>query len=156
TLTTASRGRLVSVVVRVSIFPRERFPPGWPIRRISRRIGFSADRPFPLPCVSRHAPPEITRKESTMPSSFPTPIELLLDPISIAVFALYGALIAWEALAPARPLPPVAGWRVRGLLAFVAYFFLSSYLPLLWSGYLARYQLFDLTSLGTWTGAAVG
>jgi sterol desaturase/sphingolipid hydroxylase (fatty acid hydroxylase superfamily) len=91
-----------------------------------------------------------------MPSSFPTPLELLLDPVSIAVFALYGALIAAEALWPARRLPLSKGWRMRGLAAFVAYFFLSSYLPLLWGTYLARLQLLDLTSLGEWAGAAVG
>jgi sterol desaturase/sphingolipid hydroxylase (fatty acid hydroxylase superfamily) len=38
----------------------------------------------------------------------------------------------------------------------VAYFFISSYLPLLWSEWLAKFQLFDLTSLGTWGGAVVG
>ena len=91
-----------------------------------------------------------------MPSSFPTPLELLIDPISLGVFALYGALIAAEALEPARPLPVVKGWRVRGLVAFALYFLLSSYLPLLWSDQLARFQLFDLTGLGTWLGAAVG
>ena len=42
----------------------------------------------------------------------PTPIELLLDPVSLTVFAMYAALILWEALAPARPLPPPGGgWR---------------------------------------------
>jgi sterol desaturase/sphingolipid hydroxylase (fatty acid hydroxylase superfamily) len=91
-----------------------------------------------------------------MPFSFPSPIDLLLDPISLAVFALYGALIAWEAVAPARPLPVVKGWRLRGLLAFAAYFFVSSYLPLLWGEHLARYQLLDLSSVGTWGGAAIG
>ena len=91
-----------------------------------------------------------------MPFSFPTPIELLLDPISLAVFALFGALVAWEALAPARPLPVIKGWRLRGLIAFAVYFFVSSYFPMLWSDQLARFQLFDLSSLGTWRGAAVG
>ena len=91
-----------------------------------------------------------------MPFSFPTPIELLLDPISLAVFALYGALVAWEALAPARPLPLIKGWRLRGLIAFFAYFFVSSYLPMVWNDQLARFQLVDLSSLGTWVGAAVG
>src|SRR5215470_480319 len=86
----------------------------------------------------------------------PSPIDLLLDPISLAVFALYAALIAWEALAPARALPRVPGWKLRGLAAFAGYFFLSSYLPLLWSEHLARFQLFDLTALGTWGGAIVG
>lgn len=86
----------------------------------------------------------------------PTPIELLLDPIAVTLFALYAGLITWEALAPARPLPAVDGWKWRGLTAFVAYFYLSSYLPLLWSEHLAPFQLYDLTDLGTWRGALAG
>jgi len=81
---------------------------------------------------------------------------LLLDPVSLLVLALYGALMAWEALAPARALPAVKGWRLRGLTAFAVFFFLSSYLPLLWDRHLAALQLFDLSALGTWAGAAVG
>lgn len=86
----------------------------------------------------------------------PTPIEILLDPVSLGVMALYGALIGWEALAPARPLPTVKGWRVRGTVAFFAYVMISTYLPLMWNEQLARFQLFDLTALGTWGGAIVG
>jgi sterol desaturase/sphingolipid hydroxylase (fatty acid hydroxylase superfamily) len=86
----------------------------------------------------------------------PTPIEVLLDPVSLAVMALYGALTAWEAAAPARRLPAVRGWRARGLAAFLAYVMISTYLPLLWSEHLAPFQLFDLTRLGTWGGAVAG
>lgn len=86
----------------------------------------------------------------------PTPLEILLDPLSLAVLAMYGALMLWEALAPARKLPDVPGWRFRGLAAFAAYFYLSSYLPLWWDGLFARFQLFDLTGLGTWGGALAG
>lgn len=85
----------------------------------------------------------------------PTPFELLTDRVSLTVFAIYAALILWEALAPARPLPQVSGWRFKGFIAFAAYFFLSSYLPLVLAPALAPLQLFDLTSLGTWGGAAV-
>jgi sterol desaturase/sphingolipid hydroxylase (fatty acid hydroxylase superfamily) len=88
--------------------------------------------------------------------SLPTPVELLLDPLSLTVFALYGALLLWEALAPARKLPDVPRWRMRAFASFGAYFLLSSYLPLLWSGTLARWQFVDLAALGTWAGAAVG
>lgn len=80
----------------------------------------------------------------------PSPIDLLLDPVSLTVLALYGALITWEALAPARKLPEIRGWKLMGLSAFVVYFFVSSYLPLVWTEQLAQFQLFDLTSLGTW------
>lgn len=86
----------------------------------------------------------------------PTPIELLLDPVSLTVFAMYATLMLWEALAPGRPLPAVRGWRLRALASFAVFFFISSYLPLLIDGHFARYQVFDLTYLGTWGGALAG
>lgn len=85
----------------------------------------------------------------------PTPLQILLDPVSLSVFALYGALVLWEAFAPARALPRVPGWRTRGLVAFFVYFFLSSYLPLLWADALAGHALLDLGGMGAW-GAVVG
>ena len=48
----------------------------------------------------------------------PSPLELLLDPVSLTVLALYAALIAWEAIAPARPLPVVRGWKFWALRPF--------------------------------------
>jgi sterol desaturase/sphingolipid hydroxylase (fatty acid hydroxylase superfamily) len=87
----------------------------------------------------------------------PTPIDILLDPVSLAAIGIYAALAAWEALAPARPLPKIRGWALKsGLVAFLAYFYVSSYLPLLWDAYLARYQLLDLTGLGALGGATAG
>lgn len=86
----------------------------------------------------------------------PSLIDILLDPISLTVFALYAVLIVWEFLAPARALPYSKGWRLRGLAAFALYFLLSTYLPLLWSEYLLSLQLFDLSGLGTWSGALIG
>ena len=90
------------------------------------------------------------------PSELPNPIQILLDPLSLAVLALYAGLMLWEWLAPGRTLPHVAGWRTRSLVVFGLYFGLSSYLPLLWDGALARYRVFDLTSWGLLGGAAVG
>jgi sterol desaturase/sphingolipid hydroxylase (fatty acid hydroxylase superfamily) len=86
----------------------------------------------------------------------PTPIEILLDPISLGVLALYGALMLWEAIVPGRKLQKVRGWIPRALASFAVYFYLSSYLPLIWDGYLAQYQLFDLSGMGTLAGAAIG
>ncbi|MGK2858140.1 MAG: sterol desaturase family protein [Thermoanaerobaculia bacterium] len=86
----------------------------------------------------------------------PTPIQILTDPISLVVLGIYAALMLWEAAAPARELPKVRGWKLRGMIAFTGFFFLSTYLPLLWGGQLARFQLFDLTGLGKWGGALVG
>ncbi|TNE48783.1 MAG: sterol desaturase family protein [Bacteroidetes bacterium] len=86
----------------------------------------------------------------------PTPLEILLDPVSLAVIAMYCLLFLWETLFPARELPAMKYWKLRGLLAFVFYFYLSSYLPLLWDGYLAQYQLLDLSHLGTLGGGLLG
>lgn len=86
----------------------------------------------------------------------PTPLEILLDPISLTVIGMYAVLIGWEALTPARQLPTIRGWKLRGLAAFTLYFFVSSYLPLLWSEYLLAWQWFDLSALNTWTGALIG
>ena len=45
----------------------------------------------------------------------PTPIEILLDPVSLGILALYGALMLWEAIAPGRRLAKVQGWLPRAL-----------------------------------------
>jgi sterol desaturase/sphingolipid hydroxylase (fatty acid hydroxylase superfamily) len=86
----------------------------------------------------------------------PTPLEILLDPISLIVIALYMGLMVAEALLPARPLPVIKNWKLKGLIFFAIYFYLSSYLPLLWNEYLSAHQIFDLTGLGTAGGACVG
>ncbi len=86
----------------------------------------------------------------------PTPIDLLLDPVSIAILTMYAGLMIWEAAAPGKQLPKIKGWIVRGLGAFVVYFYAASYLPLLWDEYLIQYQLLDLSGLGTIGGAAAG
>lgn len=86
----------------------------------------------------------------------PSPIDILLDPVSLTTFAIYAALMLWEHFAPARPLPFAPAWRLRGLAAFVLYFALSAYLPLLWTEYLLPWQLFDLGHLGTASGALIG
>jgi sterol desaturase/sphingolipid hydroxylase (fatty acid hydroxylase superfamily) len=86
----------------------------------------------------------------------PTPLEILLDPISLVILALYIGLMIWEQIAPGRELPQVPGWKIRGLTAFVVFFYLSTYLPLLWDQHLIQFQLFDLSGLGTIGGIAVG
>ncbi|HLT51603.1 MAG TPA: sterol desaturase family protein [Arenibacter sp.] len=86
----------------------------------------------------------------------PTPLEILLDPISLIVLAIYGGLMLWEALFPARSLPKIKYWKLKGLIFFALFFYLSTYFPLLWDGYLAQYQLIDLTGLGTLWGGLAG
>ncbi len=86
----------------------------------------------------------------------PSPIDILMDPVSLAIFALYAAMMLWEWAFPARPMPQIRGWRLRALASFGVYFFLSSYVPYLWDPFLAQYQLFDLSALGPVRGALVG
>jgi sterol desaturase/sphingolipid hydroxylase (fatty acid hydroxylase superfamily) len=86
----------------------------------------------------------------------PTPLQILLDPVSLTVLGLYAALILLEALFPARPLPQVEGWKIKALIVFACYFLLSSYLPLLWGDTLAPYQLVNLEALNPLVGAGIG
>lgn len=86
----------------------------------------------------------------------PTPLDLVLDPLSWIIFAMFGGLALWQALSPGRALPAVRHWTARALGAFVVYFLLSSYLPLLWGESLAALQLFDLSGWPTWAAVATG
>lgn len=86
----------------------------------------------------------------------PTPLELLTDPISFFAMGMYLALMIYERFFPARVLPVIKYWRLKGLVAFIVFFFLSSYLPLIWDKYLVSLQLFDLTSLGNVWGFIFG
>ena len=86
----------------------------------------------------------------------PTPFEILSDPITLAIIAMYGALMLWEALFPGRKLPYVKHWALRGITAFFIYFFISSYLPLFISPLLERFRLFDLTRINIITGSVIG
>ena len=86
----------------------------------------------------------------------PTPIEVLLDPISITTIAIYAALILWEQIAPAAQLAESRAWPVRGIVAFFVFLYVSTYLPLLWGEYLAPFQLFDLSGVHPTVGAVAG
>lgn len=78
--------------------------------------------------------------------NFPTPLELLLDPISLTVIGMFIALYGWEKLFPRnKNLPSVKYATVRGLIAFTFFFYLNSYLPMVTDGYLAEYQMMDLS-----------
>lgn len=86
----------------------------------------------------------------------PNPIEMLLDPVNLTILGFYACVFVWETLFPGRPLPKIPYWNLRGLVAFVVFFLLSSYLPLFWDQYLSRFQLLDLSHKGIWGGAAIG
>tara|TARA_R110002096_G_scaffold435548_1_gene661451 strand:- start:108661 stop:109440 length:780 start_codon:yes stop_codon:yes gene_type:complete len=86
----------------------------------------------------------------------PTPIEILLDPISLIIIVMFFGLMLWETLLPGRKLQHVKGWTIKGIVSFAIYFYLSSYLPIIIDPYLAEYQFFDLSGLGTIGGFFVG
>jgi sterol desaturase/sphingolipid hydroxylase (fatty acid hydroxylase superfamily) len=86
----------------------------------------------------------------------PNPIDILLDPISLSIIAMYALLMIYEALFPARTLPSIRFWKIRGILFFFLFFYMSSYLPLWWAAYLPKAQLFDLSGLGVIGGSVAG
>ncbi|QGY43072.1 fatty acid hydroxylase [Maribellus comscasis] len=86
----------------------------------------------------------------------PTPLQILLDPISLIIIGIYVALMIWEAVFPAVKLPEIKYWKLKGLTSFGVFFYLSSYLPLATDPFLEPFRLVDLTGFGTLGGALVG
>jgi sterol desaturase/sphingolipid hydroxylase (fatty acid hydroxylase superfamily) len=87
--------------------------------------------------------------------TLPTPLQILKDPASIIVISIFLILLIAEELFPGRPLPKIKHWKIKGILAFVIYFFLSTYLPMFWNETLMQFQLFDMSFLGNIWGAVV-
>lgn len=85
----------------------------------------------------------------------PTPLEILLDPISLGILALYATLMLLETLAPGRKLVHIKGWIPRALITFALYFYLATYLPLVWDKYLLEYQLFNIESMNIYTSTLI-
>ena len=86
----------------------------------------------------------------------PSILDLLRDPATLTVFALFAALAVWERITPGRALPQVRGWNARALLAFVLFLAVSIYLPLLLADWIAPLHLFDLSAWPTVGAAALG
>ena len=86
----------------------------------------------------------------------PTPLEVLLDPISMGVLMLYAFMVLVETMLPGKNYPKAKGWILRSIGVFIIYFFSSSYLPMVWDQYLSIYQIFDFSGLGTYAGAGIG
>ena len=86
----------------------------------------------------------------------PTPIEILLDPISLAIIAMFTTLFIWESIFPAREQPEIKYWKIKGLTVFVIYFYLSTYLPLIIDQYLIQYQMLDLSGISTLYSVIIG
>lgn len=86
----------------------------------------------------------------------PTPLEILLDPVSLYLLGMYLLLILWEAFFPARKLPRIRNWRLKGIVFFFIFFYLSSYLPLWYGELLPTSQLIDLSSINVIVSSVTG
>jgi hypothetical protein len=53
----------------------------------------------------------------------PTPFQILADPVSLIIMAMYLLLMVWESFFPARKLPAIPFWRSKGIVAFFFSFF---------------------------------
>lgn len=77
----------------------------------------------------------------------PTPLDILLDPLSLYILGMYTLLMIWEAAFPARKLPFIKYWKLKGILFFFLFFFLSTYLPLWYAKWLPTSQLLNLANV---------
>lgn len=83
----------------------------------------------------------------------PTPIELFLNPVSLIIMAMYILLMAWEAIFPARKMPVIPYWHIKGVISFLVYFFISSYLPFLYAAWWPSFHLLDFSGVNIFVGA---
>ncbi|PWT95422.1 MAG: fatty acid hydroxylase [Bacteroidetes bacterium] len=86
----------------------------------------------------------------------PTPLEVLMDPISLIIIGIYIALMIWEGAFPARKLPAMPYWKLKGIVSFILFFYLSTYLPLWYADYLPSVQLINLTGMSAAVAAIAG
>ena len=78
----------------------------------------------------------------------PTPIDLLMDPLSLIIIGMYVLLFVYEKLFPRhKHLPNIKYAGLRGVVGFAVFFYLSSYLPLFTDAFLSSHQLWDLSGL---------
>lgn len=77
----------------------------------------------------------------------PTPLEILLDPLSLVLIAIFAVLIFLEQILPGRTQKKIKYWVPKSLFFFIVYFYLSTYLPLIWDKYLLPYQLVNLEEM---------
>lgn len=85
------------------------------------------------------------------------PIDILINPVSLLVIGLFLLLHLWESVFPRKKnLPKIKFSTLRGVLSFLVFFYLGSYLPLLTDEFLASFQLMDLSSLNTALQVVIG
>jgi len=78
------------------------------------------------------------------------------DIAPIAIPVLFVTFIIAELVRPARKLPKVSWWRLKGVLFFLMTGVIASVLPFAWAGFVDKHALLHLSGLGAVGGAAVG
>lgn len=86
----------------------------------------------------------------------PTPIDILVDPITLTFSGIYALLMLWEGIFPARKLPQVHFWPVKGIISYVFFLMLSTYLPLAYASWLPSAALIDLSAIHPFLAAFIG
>src|SRR5215831_19346147 len=76
--------------------------------------------------------------------------------LPMAIPVAFITFIVWELIRPARKLPKVPWWRLKGLLFFFMTSAIGGVLPFAWDGFVKSHSLLDLSGLGTLGGAVVG
>lgn len=81
--------------------------------------------------------------------------EFFTNPVAIILY-MYIGLWIWETAFPAKQLPYIKYWKLKGVLLFIFNFSLSTFFPLLVDTWLAPYQLFNLEQLHTILQVGIG
>lgn len=85
----------------------------------------------------------------------PTPLELLIHPIALSMLGIYLLLMIWEAVFPARKMPVIPYWHIKGIASFIIYFFISSYLPFLYATWWPSFHFLDLSGVNVIIGSVI-
>lgn len=83
-------------------------------------------------------------------------VALLTHPMTLLAFALLGGFALLEALRPARRLPSVRGWRLKGALSLLVASLISGFVPFAVGSALHDHRVLDGARLGDVGGALVG
>src|SRR5689334_7661995 len=75
--------------------------------------------------------------------------------VSVLIPLLFVLMLATERLVPARPLPVVRRWWLKGIVFFVLALAFNAVIPMVLAGWVGTRSLLHLSVLGTVGGAVV-
>ncbi|MFY0644134.1 MAG: sterol desaturase family protein [Bacteroidia bacterium] len=86
----------------------------------------------------------------------PNLFQLFTDPISLLFIGIYLLLIAAERFFNSRRLTHIPFWWLKGMLSFLVYFIISSYIPLLIEPQMVKFRVMDLSTLSLGLQITIG